>query len=82
MKNIHTSNIKQNLKHCSNGFLPDFQTKFRNSFDQTFINDFDDFSAHKDNHHQYTHSSTLGGNNGIRNLCRSGMTSTFKPISP
>ena len=51
MKNIHTSNIKQNLKHCSNGFLPDFQTKFRNSFDQTFINDFDDFSAHKDNHH-------------------------------
>ena len=73
MKNNYMNNVKQNFKHCSNGLLPHFHMKYRNSFDQTFINDEDDMNTDIDNLNQYTHGKVLGGNQGSRNLCRSGM---------
>lgn len=62
MKNNYMNDIKQNFKHSTHGLLPNFHTKYRNSFDQTFMNDEDDFHKDTDNLHQFTHSKALGGN--------------------
>ncbi len=73
MKTNYINNIKQNFKQTSNGLLPNQHIKYRNSFDQTFLNDEDDMTDNMDHLNQYIHGKTLGGNQGIRNFCKSGM---------
>jgi hypothetical protein len=62
MKTNYINNLKQNFKQTSNGLLPNQHIKYRNSFDQTFLNDEDDMTDNMDHLNQYIHGKTLGGN--------------------